>query len=271
MLVDEANSYLSSQAPWVAHVKLKNKNTALCLRDMHQKILSHFQQVGFADLTFHFDTTPSKSEQPQSVKTRITTNTNQSKKSTTATPARVELQVHTKMTVMDGVGDIEEYFRRAEALKISHLAFTDRHNVHAFPQIEKISARYPKVQPIYGAQISVVDELQPIVYHPTAKLLSRAKYVFLDLETTGLSARYDAIIEVGLVFVDQLSDFLPINNLQKQNFLIKPNQAISAGAEQVSHITVDELAQAPPLAEVLPQVLKLISDRIVVAHNSPFD
>lgn len=50
---------------------------------------------------------------------------------------------------------------------------------------------------LYGAELYVVDKHLDNIYNPSEIKLSDAEYVVFDLETTGLSARYDRIIEFG--------------------------------------------------------------------------
>jgi DNA polymerase III epsilon subunit family exonuclease len=42
-------------------------------------------------------------------------------------------------------------------------------------------------------------------------------------------------------------------------------------ATRIHNITDDMVAGEPPFAEILPELLSFLGDRIVVAHNAPFD
>ncbi|MGV2541726.1 exonuclease domain-containing protein, partial [Bacillus pumilus] len=48
-------------------------------------------------------------------------------------------------------------------------------------------------------EINLVDYGVPIAYNPEHRLLDDATYVVFDVETTGLSAVYDTIIELAAV------------------------------------------------------------------------
>lgn len=52
---------------------------------------------------------------------------------------------------------------------------------------------------MYGVEINLVDDGVPIAYNPEHRLLEDATYVVFDVETTGLSAVYDTIIELAAV------------------------------------------------------------------------
>jgi DNA polymerase-3 subunit epsilon/ATP-dependent DNA helicase DinG len=89
--------------------------------------------------------------------------------------------------------------------------------------------------------------------------------VFIDLETTGLNGRYDAIIEVGLLV---WRDGAVIDSY---NTLIDPQRPISAEISAITGITDDLVAGAPTLASVRPHLRRLISDHLIIGHNVTFD
>ena len=53
------------------------------------------------------------------------------------------------------------------------------------------------VKILYGVEANVVDDGVPIAYNDAHEALSEATYVVFDVETTGLSAVYDTIIELA--------------------------------------------------------------------------
>ena len=86
-------------------------------------------------------------------------------------------------------------------------------------------------------------------------------YVLYDLETTGTSCMYDAIIEISAVkvrngeVVDEFSE------------LVNPGRSIPMAASMVNNIFDDMVADAPSFDEVLPRFLDFIGDDILVGHN----
>jgi len=91
------------------------------------------------------------------------------------------------------------------------------------------------------------------------------EFIALDLETTGLDPQIHEIIEIGLV---RFSEGEPRERLV---WLVRPARPPSPEGLAVSGISPEELAAAPELAEVLPEVLDRLAGAMVVAHNAPFD
>lgn len=242
------------------------------------QLQTHLEQYGWPAVQLRFEQPTGQqrvaSPPPVAVASRVAAASSVTKSGIHTTPqsstGRVELHVHTKMTVMDGVGAVEDYFKRARQLHCSALAFTDRANVQAFPLIERISQRYPEVKPIYGIQFNVFEDVVRACWNASHTPLRAAKYAFLDLETTGLSSRFDEIIEFGLVLVDNITD-INLSQASRVSIQVRPTRPISAQAQALSKIKMTDLKTAPPLAQALPQIIKHLHDRVVVAHNADFD
>lgn len=92
-----------------------------------------------------------------------------------------------------------------------------------------------------------------------------SNYVVFDLETTGLSAGINAIVEIGAVKV--------INNAVQSKFsaLVNPRQYIPAYLSNKIHITNAMVSDKPGIDTVLPDFIDYIEDLPLVAHNAPFD
>jgi len=92
-------------------------------------------------------------------------------------------------------------------------------------------------------------------------------YVALDLETTGLDSKRDQIIEIGAVrfqgnrILDQFVAF------------VNPGRAIPLRIQQLTGIRSSDVAKAPSLAEVAPELFAFVGSDVaaVVAHNAGFD
>jgi DNA polymerase III epsilon subunit family exonuclease len=97
-------------------------------------------------------------------------------------------------------------------------------------------------------------------------LLFAEKYLILDFETTGLSpAQGSEVVETGAV---RFEGGRVVATFQR---LSRPRGAIPAAAMNVHGITDDMVADAPRFGEVLPELLAFWGERILVAHNAPFD
>ncbi|UQA85176.1 exonuclease domain-containing protein [Gardnerella vaginalis] len=90
-------------------------------------------------------------------------------------------------------------------------------------------------------------------------------YCVLDTETTGLSAYYDEIIEIGILRVR--------NNeiVYRYDQLIKPNFDIDDFITALTGITNDMLEGMPSIDSVKTDVLSFIGDDIILGHNTSFD
>lgn len=91
------------------------------------------------------------------------------------------------------------------------------------------------------------------------------RHVFLDIETTGLDASRDEIIEVGAVFVR--------NGVveREASWLIRPTQPVPAVITALTGLSTEALAGAPSFEELRPQLVGLFDGATVVAHNALFE
>jgi DNA polymerase-3 subunit epsilon/ATP-dependent DNA helicase DinG len=100
-------------------------------------------------------------------------------------------------------------------------------------------------------------------------------FVALDLETTGLDARTDAIIEIGAVrfAYDRNAGPFSCRVLERFITLVNPQRAIPLRIQQLTGIRDHDVADAPVLAKVLPELLAFVRADVeaVVAHNAAFD
>lgn len=89
--------------------------------------------------------------------------------------------------------------------------------------------------------------------------------VFVDLETTGGSAAYDRITEVGLVRVTNGE------LVEEWSSLVNPECSIPAYIESFTGIRNDMVRGAPRFAEIAPIVQQKLQGAVFVAHNARFD
>ncbi len=182
---------------------------------------------------------------------------------------RIELHAHTKMSEMDAVCDVGALIAQAAAFGHKGIAITDHMVVQAYPDAQKAADKARKKNPdfkvLYGIEMNMVDPTLDIVLRPRKQLLKEVEFVLFDLETTGLSCRYDDIIEFGAVVMKH-GDIL-----ERMQMFVKPNQSISAFITEKTSITNEMVAGAKPIEALLPQILELFQDRVLVAHNAKFD
>ncbi|QQO08558.1 3'-5' exonuclease [Breznakiella homolactica] len=92
-----------------------------------------------------------------------------------------------------------------------------------------------------------------------------ASFVAFDLETTGLDAKKDRIVEIGAVKFDRRGP------AARFSVLINPGIPMPADAERINGISDAMLKDKPSLEAVLPDFIRFIEGSALVAHNAPFD
>lgn len=176
---------------------------------------------------------------------------------------RVELHLHTQMSMMDGITPTAKYIERASLWGHKAIAITDHGVVQAFPEAMDMSKKFG-VKIIYGVEAYLVDDLGFVVQSSKGQSLDD-EYVVFDLETTGLKKEVDKIIEIGAVKVKnkQITD--------KFSAFINPKIPLSQKITELTSITDDMLKDAKYEDEVIPEFLKFIGKSVLVAHNANFD
>ena len=182
----------------------------------------------------------------------------------TALEKRVELHMHTVMSEMDSVVDIEKIVKRANDWGHPAIAITDHGVAQAFPIAAHAKGMKDGFKLIFGCEGYFVDDLKNLVINPKGQDLN-TEYIVFDIETTGLSQKKNKIIEIGAVKVkdgeeiDRFSEF------------INPEEPIPYSIEQLTSITDEMVMHAPTVDVILPKFLEFCGDDIVVAHNAAFD
>jgi single-stranded-DNA-specific exonuclease len=172
------------------------------------------------------------------------------------------------ITVDCGISNINEVaFAREKGLDV---IITDHHNP---PQVlpaalaiinpKQKDCSYP-FKDLAGCSVAF-KVLEALVYSEETIFHYNQEVVVLDLETTGLNAQEDEIIEIGAV---KLRNDIVIDEFQT---LIKPENKIPLGATAINGITNEMVSKAPRLAKVLPDFLRFIDETVLVAHNADFD
>ncbi len=179
---------------------------------------------------------------------------------------RIELHLHTKMSALDAISTIDEYALIAKNMGHTAIAVTDHGVVQAFPEAQKAGQDHD-LKIMYGSELYVIDEQIKFINNPAPIILNNATYVVFDLETTGLSARYNDIIEFGAVLVDHGLITKRIDILINPG----PGKKIPDHITNITKITDEMLANKPLLDEVLPEILEFVGDHILVSHNAEFD
>ena len=177
---------------------------------------------------------------------------------------RVEFHAHTNMSTMDALPEVEKIVATAAKWGHKAVAITDHGNVQSFPHGYK-AAKKAGIQLIYGMEANIVEDRVPIVYNEVEMNLSEATYVVFDVETTGLSAIYNDLIQVAA------SKMYKGNIIAEFDEFINPGHPLSAFTTELTGITDDHVKNAKPLVQVLKEFQEFCKDTVLVAHNASFD
>src|SRR5699024_8394742 len=148
---------------------------------------------------------------------------------------RVELHAHTTMSQLDAVVSPTRLIEQASKWGHEAIAITDHAGVQGFPEAHAAGEKNG-IKVIYGVEANLVDDGVPIAYNTTDVNLDSATYVVYDVETTGLSAVYDRIIELAGV---KIKDGEIIDRFER---FANPHHPLSQTTIQLTGIT-DEMVK----------------------------
>ncbi len=181
---------------------------------------------------------------------------------------RTELHLHTNMSSMDALPDAGSAVRRAASFGHHAVAITDHGVVQAFPDAAAALSDARKLVPdfkiIYGVECYYVDDSITAV-KGRSDIAIDDEIVCFDLETTGLSAMTDRIIEIGAVrikngeIIDSFDTF------------VDPEREIPAKITELTKIRNSDVKGAPMEREALLDFFAYAKDRPLMAHNANFD
>lgn len=90
-------------------------------------------------------------------------------------------------------------------------------------------------------------------------------FVCIDLETTGLQPKYDKIIEIGAVRVDEGAV------TGEWASLVNPGRKLEERIVELTGIRDEQLVGAKKISEVLPDLLAFMGERPLLGHSLHFD
>jgi DNA polymerase-3 subunit alpha (Gram-positive type) len=181
-----------------------------------------------------------------------------------AISGRVELHAHTRMSQMDAPLEVASLFARARAWGMPAVAVTDHGVVQAFPEAAQAAAR-TGVRALYGMEAYAVDDTRRAVMGGRPIPLREAEFVVVDLETSGLLAGRDHILEIGAVRTNLEGAEEIFHTLVAFDGPIPPE------VTRITGITHDMLRGAPSEAQALERFWAFVGDRSLAAHNADFD
>ncbi|MDT9023959.1 MULTISPECIES: PolC-type DNA polymerase III [Rossellomorea] len=177
---------------------------------------------------------------------------------------RVELHMHTPMSQMDAVSSVASLVAQAKKWGHKAVAITDHAVAQSFPEAYSASKKND-IKLLYGVEANLVDDGVPIAYNDRDLPLEDSTFIVFDVETTGLSAVYDTIIELAAV---KIKDGEVIDKFES---FANPHHPLSATTIELTGITDDMVQTAPEINDVLHDYHKWAGEDILVAHNASFD
>lgn len=102
---------------------------------------------------------------------------------------------------------------------------------------------------------------------PPDTLVEEVDFLVVDLETTGLDPRQDHALSVGWVPVRRRRVLLA----EAREIVVRPPNGSVGDSANIHGLTDDAVTAAPPLREVLPDLLAALAGHVLVAHHSPIE
>ncbi|RBW69880.1 PolC-type DNA polymerase III [Bacillus taeanensis] len=177
---------------------------------------------------------------------------------------RVELHLHTPMSQMDAVTSAGRLVEQASKWGHKAIAITDHAVAQSFPEAYS-AGRKNNIKVLFGIEANLVDDGVPIAYNDDHRDLKEETYIVFDVETTGLSAVYNKIIELAAVKV-KAGEII-----ERFERFANPHESLSTTIMELTGITDDMLVDAPEIDVVLKEFQQFMGDDTLVAHNASFD
>ncbi len=199
-----------------------------------------------------------------------------SRKDTATEGKRVELHLHTSMSNMDALTSTKAAIKQAASWGHKAIAITDHgcvqsftdalHVVEAWGGGPKVAGTDDVIKILYGCEGYYINDVDDRIVVKGSKDISfHDEYVAFDLETTGLSAKNDTIIEIGAVIMKDGKE------LDRFQTFVDPGVSLQKQITDLTGITDAMLEGAPTIEQILPKFVEFVGDRVLVAHNADFD
>ncbi|MDO5048051.1 MAG: PolC-type DNA polymerase III [Anaerococcus sp.] len=188
----------------------------------------------------------------------------------TALDRRIELEIHTKMTNLDGFIDNKDLINTLKEWKVDTVGITDTETLQGLPDLYD-SLEKEGIKMLSGAELLLVDDDLRILTNLSDKevdpinKIEDGKFVVFDLETTGLSKYKDRITEIGAVKIENGKI------TEVYNELVNPQMLIPEKVVDLTGISNDMVKDKPKIDELLPGFLDFCKDYILVGQNADFD
>ncbi|WP_029905458.1 PolC-type DNA polymerase III [Mycoplasmopsis opalescens] len=178
---------------------------------------------------------------------------------------RVELHTSSKNNTMDGLELVTDLLAHAEKLKMPAMAIMDENGAQSYPDAFNF-AKKKDIKVLYGTAFSTIFKKNEAILGPVPSgNIRAAEYVAFDIETTGLSPKFDELIEFGAVNTNNIYE------QPKNEFFIQSPKLISAFIEEKTGISNEMMKSGLDIKESLQRIYDTLNNKIAIAHNASFD
>ena len=137
--------------------------------------------------------------------------------------------------------------------------------------INKLPFLHRRIEKKLSHDVRALQLFRACHKHKTRKIkqqkIVNTRFIVLDTETTGLQVYGgDEVIDIAMI---ELQGLEPTGRSYQS--YINPQRPISAESTAIHHLTDRDVAGAPTLYEVLPDVINFIDNGVLVGHHINFD
>lgn len=183
----------------------------------------------------------------------------------TAEEKRVELHLHTRMSMLDALTDPAKAVETAARWGHPAIAITDHGVLQSFPEVWK-AKKGKDIKILYGVEGYYQNDVDGRlgVYAPDAAPID-GPYVAFDIETTGLDPEQEEMTEIGAVLMHEGKV------LEKFETFVNPGKPIPYKITELTGIRDEDVKDAPSPRVAMEAFLAFAQNYPLVAHNASFD
>jgi len=126
---------------------------------------------------------------------------------------------------------------------------------------------YTRLKLLKKTNSTVMQEFLSIPFPNKKELITNIDIVSLDFETTGLDIVKDKVISIGTVNIGCLA----VNLKSSSHQLIKTNKHLPESSVVIHQITDTQITDAMSIEKALPILLKILSGKVMLAHNAKIE
>lgn len=112
--------------------------------------------------------------------------------------------------------------------------------------------------------------LRPLIQFPVWQpqtSLESLEFLVVDFETSGLDIQHDAILSIGWVVIQ--NNQIHLDSAQKIDILA--GDQVKAETAVINHIIPEALTDATPFTSAIIDLLKAMTNRVVIAHSASIE